>query len=122
MKFEDTLNLDKFIDIMNGQAFPLFDTSIEKDEVTANKSFFVYSKDGEIRKATDNHNQYLQDFVLSFITKDNSKIDVLILADQLTKARLRFVGSEPETGKFADTGVEAKMITLNFVHVIKAGE
>lgn len=48
MKFNDTLNLDEFIEIMNAQAYPLFDTSLGKDEIVSNKSFFVYSKKGAI--------------------------------------------------------------------------
>ena len=122
MKFKDSLKLDKFIEIMDGEDYPLFDTSIEKDEITANKSFFIYSKDGEITPTQENHNQFLQKFVLSFITRNNSQIDVLQLADKLTKARLRFTGSEIDDGKFTDTNEDAKMITLNFVHVIKAGD
>ncbi|WP_125707532.1 hypothetical protein [Companilactobacillus zhongbaensis] len=122
MKFKDSLKLDKFIEIMNGEDYPLFDTSIEKDEITANKSFFIYSKDGEITPAQENHNQFLQKFVLSFVTRNNSQVDVLQLADKLTKARLRFTGSEIDDGKFTDTNEDAKMITLNFVHVIKAGD
>ncbi|GEO58476.1 hypothetical protein [Companilactobacillus bobalius] len=122
MKFNDTLNLDEFIEIMNAQAYPLFDTSLGKDEIVSNKSFFVYSKKGAIRPSDNDRNQFLKDFTLSFVTRDSSTINVLSLAESLKKARLRFTGSEVENGKFTDSNEEAEMTTLNFVHVIKVGE
>lgn len=119
MQFSDQLKLDKFLEIMDGQAYPLFDTNAEKDEYQSNESFFVYSQEGSIRPSIENHNQYLKEFTLSFFTKCNASIDVLNLAEQLRKARLVFTGTEIEEGEFADTGERAKMVTLNFTHVIK---
>lgn len=122
MRFSDQLNLDKFLEIMDVQEYPLFGITAEKDEYESNESFFVYSQEGAIRPAIENHNQYLKEFTLSFFTKENAEIDVLGIAEQLKKARLRFTGTDIEEGEFADTGQRAKMTTLNFVHVIKVCE
>lgn len=122
MEFIDTLNLDRFIEIMNAQQFPWFGTNAEKDEIVDNKSFFIYSKEGRIEKATNSHNQYLQEFTLAFITRENAQVNVLQLSDQLAKARLIFRNSDSEEGKFAETDEDTKMTTMTFVHVIKACE
>lgn len=119
MRFSDQFNLEKFIKIMSGQKWPLFDTHLEKDEIVKNPSFFVYSQEGEIRPATEAHNQYLKAFTLAFLTSEQAQIDVLALAEQLRRAGLRFTGTEVDEGEFADTNQRAKMITLNFIHVIK---
>lgn len=120
MTFIDTLDLKRFISVMDEQAYPTFSTSAEKDEITANKSFYIYTAEGEIRPADGAHNQFLQSFTLSFFTRESADIDVLALSNQLRKARLRFTGSQVEDGKFLDTDETARMTTLNFEHVIKA--
>lgn len=121
MHFIDQFKLNKFIEIMSDQPWPLFDTNLEKDEIIKNPSFFVYSQEGEIRPATA-HNQYLKTFTLAFLTRKQEQLDILALAEQLRLVGLRFMGSEIDEGEFADTNQRAKMITLNFVHVIKVRE
>lgn len=126
MKYNDEFRLDKFIEIMDEfkkeTGIPLFDVDIEKDELKKNSTFFIYSKEGEIRPASQNHNQYLREFTLALFTADDTSIDELELAERLTKARLRFTGTEIDNGELADTNKKMKMITLRFTHVLKASD
>lgn len=113
----DRLNKKKFIEIMDGEAYPLFYIDTEKDEFDAHDSFFVYDDDGRIEKAQASM-QFLQEFILGFITKDDTKINVLELAERLQKCGLTLSMSDSEVGEVADTGKKAKMTTMTFKHAL----
>ncbi|WP_092092114.1 hypothetical protein [Pisciglobus halotolerans] len=101
----------KTIEAVGG--YQVFGTDMKKDEVDSNESFFIYYDKGPITKA-DGSNQYLRDFILMFITKENAEIDEFGLILALQKCRLRFDNTEYDYGRIADTEREARMTTFNF--------
>jgi len=58
MRFSDQLNLDKFLEIMDAQEYPLFGITAEKDEYESNEAFFVYFKEGAIGQGMENPNKF----------------------------------------------------------------
>lgn len=93
--------------------YSAFGTDISKDEVAENPSFFIFNNKGAINKA-DTSNQYLRDFDLFFITREDAEIDEFDLILALQKCGLRFRSTEYDYGKIKNTDVEAKMTTFNF--------
>lgn len=107
-------DLEKVIATIEGvSGFKVFGTDMKKDEVDDNNSFFIFDDKGDIRKASS-ANQYLQDFVLSFITKENAEIKEFDLIIGLGRMGLIFRETEKEYGRMANTENEAKMITFYF--------
>ena len=93
--------------------YSAFGTDISKDEIAENLSFFIFNSKGAIKKA-DTPNQYLRDFDLFFITREDAEIDEFALILALQKRGLRFRRTEYDYGKIKNTEVEAKMTTFNF--------
>lgn len=107
-------NLEKTIKVIESVGgYPVFATDIKKDEVDSNESFFIYYDKGPIRKA-EGANQYLRDFVLMFVTKEDAEVDEFGMILSLRKCGLRFNNTEYEYGRVANTDKEAKMTTFNF--------
>ena len=110
-----TLDLEKIKTTVEGiTGFPVFGTDIQKDELDANESFFLYYEKGPIRKADSGANQFLRDFILMFVTKEDAEIDEFALILELPKCGLRFRNTEYEFGKIASTEQEAKLSTFYF--------
>lgn len=110
-----TLDLEKIKNTIEGiTGFPVFGTDIQKDELEAHESFFLYYENGPIRKAESGANQFLRDFILMFVTKEAAEIDEFALILELPKCGLRFRNTEYEFGKIANTEQEAKLSTFYF--------
>ena len=110
-----TLDLEKIKNTIEGiTGFPVFGTDIQKDELEAHESFFLYYENGPIRKAESGANQFLRDFILMFVTKEAVEIDEFALILELPKCGLRFRNTEYEFGKIANTEQEAKLSTFYF--------
>ena len=110
-----TLDLEKIkttVESITG--FPVFGTDIQKDELDANESFFLYYENGPIRKADSGANQFLRYFILMFVTKEDAEIDEFALILELPMCGLRFRNTEYEFGKVASTEQEAKLSTFYF--------
>ena len=93
--------------------YSVFATDMTKDEVANNPTFLIYDEKGDIRKASS-ANQYLQDFVLSFVTRENIEINEFELIVDLQPCGLIFRETQKEYGRIADTDQEAKMVTFYF--------
>lgn len=93
--------------------YPVFKTDITRDEALANPSFFVYEDKGDITQG-GNGNQFLMEFIISFITTEDASIDEIELILALRYFGLIFNRTETEHGRVANTESEAKMITFNF--------
>lgn len=93
--------------------YSVFATDMTKDEVAKNPTFLIYDEKGDIRKASS-ANQYLQDFVLSFVTRENIDINEFDLIVGLQPCGLIFRETQKEYGRIADTDQEAKMVTFYF--------
>ncbi|WP_034538555.1 hypothetical protein [Carnobacterium inhibens] len=93
--------------------YPVFATDMTKDEVTNNPTFLIYDDKGDIRKASS-ANQYLQDFVVSFVTRENIEVNEFDLIMGLQPCGLIFRETQKEYGRIAETDQEAKMVTFYF--------
>lgn len=119
MIITDSLRLETAVEIIENTGNAAFDTDVGKDEVEENSSFFVYVEEGDIRSAETSRSQYVREFVLAFITRENATINAIELIENLKKAGLHFKSTETATGKMANTGEEAKMITFIFTRSIR---
>ena len=93
--------------------YPVFATDMTKYEVANHQTFLIYDEKGDIRKGS-NANQYLQDFVLSFVTRENVEVSEFDLIIGLQPCGLIFRETQKEYGRIADTDQEAKMVTFYF--------
>lgn len=106
-------DLEKTIGVIESVGgYPVFATDIKKDEADSNESFFIYYDKGPIRKATG-ANQYLRDFILMFVTKENAEVDEFGMILSLQKCGLRFDNTDYDYGRVANSDAEAKMTTFN---------
>lgn len=116
MTDEEILELTiKTIEDVGG--YPVFPIDMSKYEVEKNSSFFIYHDKGPIRKA-EKPNQFLRDFILSFITTEGIEIDEFALIIGLRKCGLIFRETEHDYGKFQNTDVDAKMTTFNLHKIL----
>lgn len=120
---KDRLKLDKFFEVMKDESFPVFGTDIQPDERDANDSFFIYADTNVINRGSNSTMlQFLKRFTLAFVTKVDDQVDVIALADKLTKCGLTFDHSDFEVGEMEkggqDSGIKASMTTMYFNHAI----
>ena len=95
---------------------PVFATDIRKDEILNNKSFFVYNDDGDISKTESSTNEYRQEFYLSFVTRENKKIDKFKIIEIFDRHRLFFISCSTQVGKIESQDIETTMTTFTFYH------
>lgn len=120
MKIIDNLKIDKVIEIVEQTGFPIFATDIEKDERDKHSSFFIYTEKGRTTPGeVTKHKQYLREFILSFITKENVEIEEIELTEKLRAAGLIFRYSDTDFGKIRGTDQDAQMHTLTFVRSVR---
>lgn len=109
----DGKKLEKVVEIIRSVGFPVFDMELGRDEVAENKSFFLYNEKGDIRP-TERRNQYKQDFVLMFVSRDGKQIDEISLIEPLRDAGLIFDQMDHSEGRLLDTDDKAEVLTFNF--------
>lgn len=118
MRIIELFKQDVAIKTIESTGYPVFPTDIKKDEVKENPSFFIFSDDGDTHNGTS-ASQYLKEFVLAFVTKEDAIFNEIELIENLKKSALTFRGSSTDYGRIANTDVEAKMRTLTFVRTIQ---
>lgn len=113
-----SLDLEKIVSTIKETGFPCFDMEMSRREVEENKSFFVYSDDGDLVPGA-NANQFKKSFLLMFVTREGATVDVLELVERLRLCRLLFDGSEVDKGSVSNSDESATATTMRFHHVIK---
>lgn len=105
--------LEKVVGIIKEVGFPVFDMELGRDEVAENKTFFLYNEKGDIQP-TDRRNQYKQDFILMFVSREGVTIDEIGLIEPLRDAGLIFDSMDHSEGRLLDTDDKAEVLTFNF--------
>ena len=109
-----TLNLSELIKTLKElTTFPVFKTDITKDETQSNESFFIVEQDGDLSR-TEGNGGFRRDFLISFITKNDSVIDDIQLILAVEPHGLIFERTETDYGRMAGTQKEVKMMTFIF--------
>lgn len=118
MTVSNRVNQEKLIKVLDSFGFPIFSVDLNKDEINQHSSFFVYNEKGNILPATGS-NQYLRDFTLIFMSRENKDIDEIEVIHALTRLGLVFKNSYREEAKLRGTEQSALVITMNFHEIIR---
>lgn len=95
---------------------PIFARDIREDEVKNNPSFFIYEDDGDIVRVEDSTNQYKQEFYLSFVTRNNVKLDKFHIIELCHRHKLFFESCNTQVGKIENLDSETSLTTFIFHH------
>lgn len=121
---KSNLDLEKIVETIMSETnnkFEVFGTDITKDEVEANRSFFIYDPFGDLSPA-EGPKQWKQEFLLSFVTREDQRLStdmIFKLKDGLRRCRLYFDSTESDYGRMADSDQQARMLTLYFHSIVK---
>ena len=115
---KEMLRLKKFHDdLVEMTGFKVFDIDMSKDEVDNNSSFFMYYEKGPISKA-ENNKDLLREFVLMFVTKDNSDIDEYSIIQKSNTWGLRFKNTSYDYGEMLNSQELVRVTTFFFQQVV----
>lgn len=113
-----TVNLDRILSSIEETGHPVFAIDLNKDEINAHDSFFVYMDKGNIAHG-DDPKQLLREFTLIYLSKNNTDIDEIDLIVKLKRLGLVFNSLERDEAKFKDTEQTALVLTFRFHAIIR---